>query len=113
MRKLKEHFKKHRLFINTHYRVFIITNEDKFYEIDKNIFDKNIPLFLSSNKKSIIEAIKANEAMIVNNLSGKEIKHLINGYCHYIARNAEKTYCCGNNSWAQLGNKKKEMMIIN
>jgi alpha-tubulin suppressor-like RCC1 family protein len=45
--------------------------------------------------------------MIVNNLSGKKIKDLTYGYCHYIARNAEKTYCCGNNSWAQLGNGKR------
>lgn len=95
--KLNEYFRNNiKISLKTFNKVFILTKEDKFYEI--NIYDQNFLSFVLWNENSVIES------MIVEDLSFKNIVDLSYGFCHYIARNDEnKIFCWGNNSFGQLG----------
>jgi hypothetical protein len=100
--KLKDYFKNNvKLALKTENKVFIVTKEDIFYELD--IYDENVRLFLLSDNNLILQKF------IVKELCYKEIIDLINGEYHYIARtNDNKIYCWGNNYWGQLGNGKED-----
>jgi alpha-tubulin suppressor-like RCC1 family protein len=89
------------LSLKTSNKIFIITKDDKFYEI--NIYDENIPSFVLFNDDSIINSME------IKKLSGENIIDLSYGFCHYIARNDEsKIFCWGNNCCGQIGNGKRD-----
>jgi alpha-tubulin suppressor-like RCC1 family protein len=100
--KLKVYFKNNiKISLKTTEKVFIITNNDVFYEID--IYEEEIPQFISTNDNSVIEKT------IVEELSHKTIFDLTYGLRHYIARtNDNNYYCWGNDYWGQLANGKRD-----
>jgi alpha-tubulin suppressor-like RCC1 family protein len=94
-----------RFLLKTPNKIFIITKNDVFYEI--NIYDENFPSFVLCDDNQVIES------MIVKHLSGKNIIDLSHGFCHYIARNdRNEIFCWGNNSFGQLGNGKRDNKTI-
>jgi alpha-tubulin suppressor-like RCC1 family protein len=100
--KLKDYFNDNiKLSLKTENKLFIVTKNDIFYEID--IYDENIHLFISNNDNTLIERT------IVEELCHKQINDLNFGYNHYIARTASnKVYSWGNNYLGQLGNSRED-----
>jgi alpha-tubulin suppressor-like RCC1 family protein len=100
--KLKDYFNDNiKLSLKTENKLFIVTKNDIFYEID--IYDENVHLFISNNDNSLIERT------IVEELCHKEINDLSFGYYHYIARTASnKVYSWGNNYQGQFGNSTED-----
>ncbi len=98
--KLNEYFNNNiKLSLKTPNKIFIVTKEDIFYEI--NIYDENFPSFILCDDNSILESMTAKQ------LSGKNIIDLSYGFCHYIARNDKSDiFCWGNNGCGQYGNGK-------
>jgi alpha-tubulin suppressor-like RCC1 family protein len=104
--KLNKFFKKQiRYSLKTPNKLFIITEEDIFYEI--NIYDENFPSFVIYDHDSVIKS------MIVKELSKQNIINLSYGFSHYIAWNDKReVFCWGNNSCGQFGNGKRDEEII-
>jgi hypothetical protein len=76
--------------LKTKTRVFIVTKNDLFYEI--NIFDEKMPEFILNNDNSIIDS------MIVEELCNKSIVDIKYGFQHYITRSVNnKMYFMGKN----------------
>ncbi len=72
-------------------RIFIVTKNDLFYEIDT--FEDKIPSFVLDNDNSVIDS------MIVNELCNKEIVDITYGPKLYIARSIDdKVYFMGENN---------------
>jgi hypothetical protein len=104
--KLRECFKnKIKFSLKTEDKVFIITKDDIFYEID--IFNENL-INGSHNDSSIIEK------MIVKELCHKQIIDLTCGWFHYIARTIDnKIYCWGKNRFGIVTNGREDNDPLN
>jgi hypothetical protein len=95
--------------LKTRDKMFIITNDDLFYEI--NIFNEKFLSFFLCDDNSIIEL------MIVKELSGKNIIDISYGFCHFFAWNDRKeVFFWVSNGCGQLGerdDKNTSMEVIN
>ncbi len=81
-------------------KIFIVSKNGLFYEI--NIYDENIPLFVSSTGDAILEK------MIVEELCNKNITDKYCGLYHFMAKTKDnKIYCWGHNYLGRLGNGKE------
>jgi hypothetical protein len=98
--KLKEYFKdKISLSLKAGKKLFIITKEDKFYEID--VSNSKIALFALKNDNSVIESF------LVEKLCFKKIIDINHGSNYFFARTScRKFFCWGSNSLGQLANMK-------
>jgi hypothetical protein len=98
--KLKKYFSDRiSLSLKVHKKLFIVTKNDQFYDID--ISDSKIASFVLKNDDSIIESF------IVKNLCYKKIIDLNYGLNYFIARTScNKFYCWGSNRYGQLANGK-------
>jgi alpha-tubulin suppressor-like RCC1 family protein len=82
-KKLNEYFKENiKLSLKTEFKVYLVTNDDIFYEI--NIYDENIQSFISSEDNSIVEK------MIIKNLCHKEIIDLTYSEAQFYVKTLDK-----------------------
>jgi tRNA A-37 threonylcarbamoyl transferase component Bud32 len=83
--KLNQYFNNNiKLSLKTENKLFIITNNDVFYEI--KLYDQKIPKFVLADDKEVIES------MIVEELSNKKVIDLCCGHKHYVTRTIDNEY---------------------